>query len=82
MTLPSFHLLRARLKNLGVLAEPSDLWPRVAEARFTLARQGQQVHLVDLMIAVVASAYGCLLLTRDKDFLAIARVVPLDVEVC
>ncbi len=81
LTAPSFNQVRARLHALGVLADPPDLWDRVAEARFNLARQGLQAHLVDLSIAVTANVHGHALLTRDKDFIAIARIVPLDLDV-
>lgn len=75
-----FHQLRKRLSALGYLADPSDLWDRVAEARFSLARRGLQAHLVDLVIAITTSAANHRLLTKDRDFEAIAQVVPLDLE--
>jgi len=65
---------------LTTLEPPPDLWDRVVAARFSLARHGTQAHLVDLVIALIASATGHTLLTRDRDFTGIARVVPLDVE--
>jgi predicted nucleic acid-binding protein len=76
----AFRQLRARLGALTTLEPPPDLWDQVAMARFSLARQGTQAHLVDLLIALTASTAGHTLLTRDRDFTAIARVVPLDVE--
>jgi predicted nucleic acid-binding protein len=75
-----FQQLRTRLGALAMLEAPADVWDRVAAARFTLARHGTQAHLVDLLIALTASSTGHALLTRDRDFAAIARVVPLDVE--
>jgi predicted nucleic acid-binding protein len=45
-----------------------------------LARQGAQLHLVDLLIAVTALHASHTLLTRDRDFSAIARVIPVEVE--
>lgn len=59
---------------------PGDLWGRVGEARVTLARQGVQAHLVDLAIAQVAAAAHQPLLTRDRDFVAIAKVVPVELD--
>jgi predicted nucleic acid-binding protein len=41
---------------------------------------GTHAHLVDLLIALTASHAGHGLLTRDRNFTAIARAVPLDVE--
>ena len=76
----SFQQLRARLGAVTMLEPPPGLWDRVAAARFTLARQGTQAHLVDLLIALTASHAGHTLLTRDRDFAGIARVVPLDVD--
>ena len=78
LTLASFNQVRARLGSLNLLADPPDLWERVGVARFSLARQGVQAHLVDLAIAVTASVSDHAVLTRDKDFTAIARVIPLD----
>jgi hypothetical protein len=75
-----FQQLRARLGALTTLELPQDGWDRVAAARFSLARQGTQAHLVDLLIALTASSASHRLLTRDRDFTAIAQVVPLDVE--
>lgn len=76
----AFQQLRTRLGALTTLEPPPDLWDRVAAARFSLARQGTQAHLVDLLIALTASTAGHTLLTRDRDFTAIAQVVPLEVE--
>ena len=76
-----FQQLRSRLGALTMLDAPEDVWDRAAAARFALARQGTQAHLVDLLVALTASSAGHALLTRDRDFTAIARVVPLDIEV-
>lgn len=72
--------LRQHLGALPELASPSDLWGRVAETRFALARQGVQAHLVDLAIAITASASGHRLLTRDRDFVAIGRATTLELD--
>lgn len=74
------NALRIRLRSLHWLAEPPEAWDRVADARFALARQGQQAALVDVLIAVTAAAAGCTLLTRDRDFEWIGRVLPVQVE--
>ncbi|OGQ09476.1 MAG: hypothetical protein A2138_15500 [Deltaproteobacteria bacterium RBG_16_71_12] len=80
-TIGAFGLVRGRLFSLTVLADPPDLWARVGDARFSLARQGVQAHLVDIAIAVIANVSGHALLTRDRDFTGIARVVPVDLDV-
>jgi tRNA(fMet)-specific endonuclease VapC len=67
--------LRSHFAALPQARPPDDLWDRVAESRFSLARQGVQGHVVDLAIAVTAATSGHQLLTRDRDFVAIARVV-------
>jgi hypothetical protein len=72
--------LRTRLRSLHWLPEPAEVWDRVAEARFALARQGRQAALVDALIAVTAAAARCTLLTRDRDFVRISRVLPLQLE--
>jgi predicted nucleic acid-binding protein len=78
-TLAAYQQLRVTLDALAWLDGPADIWERVAHGRFTLARQGVQATIADLLIAVTASHAGQALLTRDRDFLAIAQVVPLDV---
>jgi predicted nucleic acid-binding protein len=80
-TRSAFEVLRSLLGSLEWLEEPAVAWDRVAEARFALARQGVQASLVDLLIAVTAAEAGAALLTRDRDFGRIARVLPLDVKV-
>lgn len=74
-TRSEFDELRALFAALPQARPPDDLWDRVAESRFALARQGVRAHHVDLAIAVTAAASGHQLLTRDRDFVAIARVV-------
>ena len=80
-TVASFQQLRTRLSALNALADPPDLWERVGDLRFQLARQGNQAHLIDLVVAVTAHAHGHALLTRDRDFTAIAAAITLDLEV-
>jgi predicted nucleic acid-binding protein len=75
---PVYLRLARSLSALRMLAEPTDIWNRVAEARFALARGGTQAAVTDLWIAIVAAASGHALLTRDRDFERIRTVVPLD----
>ena len=67
----------------SVLSGPdaARLVDRVAEARYTLARRGYQASLIDLVIALACLDAGHKLVTRDRDFRAISRVVPLEVEI-
>ncbi len=77
----TFRRLQVALRALGRLAEPSDAWDRVAEARFALARGGFQAAIVDVLIAVTAAHANHVLLTRDRDFERIAPLLSLDVVV-
>jgi predicted nucleic acid-binding protein len=61
-----------------MLPEPSDIWRRVGDARFALARTGEQAAVTHLWIAIVAAESGHTLLTRDRDFERLRRVVPID----
>ena len=72
-----FRQLREHFSALAMLDVPSDLWGRLEEHRFTLARRGYQASLVDLMVAQTASLHGAALWTLDKDFQPIASVIPL-----
>lgn len=67
--------LRELFRAIGVLELPGDVWDRIDDARFALARHGHQAALIDLMIAVTAAVHQCPLWTLDTDFDAIRRVV-------
>ena len=68
--------LRELFKAIPSLDLPADLWERIEEARFALARKGIQAALVDLMIASVAEHEGAALWTLDDDFSPIRSVIP------
>jgi predicted nucleic acid-binding protein len=79
-TVALFEKLRARLGALTILSDPPDLWQRVGEVRFGLARKGVQAHIVDLSIALTARAHAHCLLTRDRDFGRIADALSLELD--
>lgn len=76
-TLRAFRQLQDRFGALVDLELPHDVWQRLEEQRFTLARRGYQASLVDLMIALTAHAHHAALWTLDEDFQRIAAVVPV-----
>lgn len=76
-----FERLRASFGGLERLVDPPELWDRVAEARYALARRGHQAALIDLSIAITCHDGGDTLLTRDRDFRSIARVIPIELQV-
>lgn len=72
-----WNRLRKLFDALVPLEPPQDLWHRVEEDRFRLARRGYQASLVDLMIALTAQAHHTALWTLDDDFDHIGTVVSL-----
>jgi predicted nucleic acid-binding protein len=80
-TRAEFDQLKDLFEGLERLADPPDLWDRVAEARYAIARKGHQASLVDLAISLACIGGGHTLVTRDQDFRAISRVLPLEVEI-
>lgn len=72
-----FHRLRKLFEALIQLELPTDLWSRIEESRFALARRGHQASLVDLMIALTAHAHHAALWTLDDDFKHLAAIVPV-----
>lgn len=76
-----FELLGGLLEGLEWLPEPANLWERVAEARFSLARRGFQAAILDLIIGLCALEASHTVLTRDRDFIRIQTVLPFDLEV-
>ena len=76
-----FELLGGLFQGLEWLPEPANLWERIAEARFTLARRGFQAAILDLIIGLCALEAGHTLLTRDRDFTRIQAVLPFELEV-
>jgi predicted nucleic acid-binding protein len=79
-TRADFVRVRDAFEGLVFLPDPADCWPRAGEARFALARRGNQAALVDILIALTAADTGHVLLTRDSDFRRIAAVIPVEVE--
>ena len=79
-TRADFVRVKDAFEGLTLLPDPVDSWPRVAEARFSLARRGTQASLVDVLIALTAADAGHALLTRDADFRRIASVIPVELE--
>jgi predicted nucleic acid-binding protein len=75
-----FGVLRDLMDGLPQALDPIDLWPRVADHRFALARGGFRVGLIDIVIAVTALDAGLRLVTRDRDFERIRTVVPIDLD--
>lgn len=65
--------LRELFRAVPVLDAPTDLWDRVEDARFALARRGYTVSLVDLMIAATAAAHPAALWSLDEDFTVIRQ---------
>lgn len=74
-----FETLRSAFEGIDLVPDPPDAWPRIADARFALARRGTQAALVDLLIALTAAESRHTLLTRDADFDRIAAVLPVDI---
>lgn len=72
-----FSTLQDYLSAFDALPDPPDLWPRVADLRFRLARRGFQASIADLVIGVVAHCHQASLFTKDAHFASIAKVLPL-----
>jgi predicted nucleic acid-binding protein len=75
-----FDELRDPFAALPTPPGPADLWERVVETRFGLARRGFRCHLVDLAIAHAAAYARQRLLTRDRDFETIAAALGFELE--
>ena len=80
-TRTEFDILKRLLHGLDQLPEPEAVWKRVGEHRFSLARQGYQASLVDLVVALTALDGGHVLLTRDSDFRRIQSVISAEMDV-
>jgi len=76
-----FEKLKDLLAGLERVPDPPEFWDRVADARYTLARRGYQVSLIDLVIALTCLDAGHKLVTRDRDFREISRVLSFEVEI-
>ncbi len=57
------------------LEPDNQLWDKISYARFNLKRQGLSIAIPDLMIAVLAEQYSVPILTNDKHFLQIQKVL-------
>jgi predicted nucleic acid-binding protein len=80
-SLALFDRLKQLFAGVDHVSDSVDQWERAAEARFALARKGYQASLIDLTIALACVDGRHALLTRDRDFRAIRRVLPLELEI-
>ncbi len=65
------------LKALTVLPLNESIWEESYKVGFELKKAGIDVPLVDLLIAMLAYHYKCLLIHRDKHFSLIKEVINL-----
>ena len=65
------------LKALPLLPTDAAAWEESYKMGFELRRAGVNVPLADLLIAVLATRYACLLLHRDKHFPLIKEIAKL-----
>ena len=77
----TFDRLARVLLSQRRLEAPPSAWEEVAETRFSLARQGLQANIIDLLIALTALHSGHSLLARDRDFQIIGRALPVEIEI-
>jgi len=75
-----YQLMKDLFEGLEWVSDATSLWLRVSDYRFALARGGFQAGLIDLTIAVTALDAGRRLLTRDRAFERIRRVVPIELD--
>jgi len=72
--------LRRQFETMPLLASPVDLWRRAADLGRSCRRGGVNAGSLDLVIAAVALHHTAELVTFDADFLAIARITGLGVD--
>jgi predicted nucleic acid-binding protein len=65
--------------SIPVLDQKDEHWIEAGRLSCELKKHGKTIHLTDCLIAVIARAHDCRILTRDKHFREIAT--RLDVEV-
>ena len=70
-----FALLEKFFSALILFEISNEIWAKVEDARFRLARMGYQAAIVDLVIACVAENYKAPLWSLDSDFKFIREVI-------
>ncbi|MBI4385936.1 MAG: PIN domain-containing protein [Elusimicrobia bacterium] len=70
-----FDKLNDLFSALTLLADPPDLWDKIAKARYRLARKGFQAGIADLIVGVSAAYHRKPLWTLDKAFLQLKVVL-------
>ena len=73
-----FRELKDYFGALPLVREPFSLWDDIIETQFRLKRRGiNGISISDLIIAVVATANGKTIFSKDSDFKLIQRVLPM-----
>ena len=75
-----FQKLDGYLQALPKISLPENIWEKIALYRFKLTKKGYQVGIPDLLIAITASERQRVLFTKDQQFKAISKVMPLELK--
>jgi hypothetical protein len=68
-----FENLYSRLSALEVLPVNDEVWQIAYHVGYEMRKKGVTIPTVDITIASVAKAHGCLLLHHDRHFKVVAR---------
>jgi predicted nucleic acid-binding protein len=74
------RILPRYFENFSILESPSNLWSAATELGQQCRDAGQSPGGLDLLIAAVAIAHTAELVTFDTDFILIAEVSPLRIQ--
>ena len=75
-----FRKLDGYLQTLPKISPPENVWEKISLYRFKLTKKGYQVGIPDLLIAITASEHQRVLFTKDQQFKAIAKIIPLELK--
>jgi predicted nucleic acid-binding protein len=78
-TKTAFEKLRVLVGSVSNLSASEDIWEKIAEYRFLLARRGVQASLIDLWIVAVAKEHSVPIWTLDKDFYFMREVLLFEI---
>ncbi len=72
--------LKSYFYALKILPDPVDLWNKIIKLQFLLKKRGVNgMSIPDLIIALTAHESDVRILTKDRDFLQIQKVISINI---
>ena len=75
----NIEVIRGFVEAFTIIAESANTWMEAGKLSFALKNKGKTINLADCYIAILAKEHKCSILTLDKHFKEIQKVIGLNI---